>query len=1055
MTHKYKKICLLLGISSLSLTACQSGSSAGGASGSSTSSDAQQVVKSFADVAQYSTPSASCIIVAGQQFSASSDNIGGFVTLKNGCEANQTLDQTKVYMSSSKSDLNPSLFNLWDLEQSSTLIVPMPGWEEHWVSASMAAAQIANASSGYKDLELTLSTANKAAYLLPGGTTRLNFGYSPNGVNPGTVTFSTTSTATPETPGTIVLTLNTKPLSTICVAPTSCSIPVHLLGQNGNFDQVIDVIDNSKANNTIKYTIKDMKSSDYRFAVNSKDLPQNESYTVGFTASALFNLTSGATINESAAFTKVKVSTGNVTYQIIKPSTFISQYTTTQVDLKNSITSYSSTHNYTSDQFTKVEKGTYTLSTPYGLADAKLGTYANPIKKGSIKVTAANTTDIGSVSYVAKASNANVKVNVSGLANGETLGVKLTDNLAGVSYLYNDITLNEGVNTLKLLQNDNIVLNVNTPTGYKAVAPISYSVVKNGEISINLEKIESEPVIIPPGGVAFNNNSSFYLHLQNNAPNAGCPTTVKPGEHTYAMINKGSGWANSCYYLVCSSKDYQDGPGCLEKTPEGTMNQGGYIAWINLNPETHACALPGYDSGTNTFACSMDASGNFKVDFKSKVQTYSAGQNVNKPVTLPTIPTSYKTAPGLQYRGINISGYEYNGTIGDAMFQRPDLPEFKSFAEKGMNTLRLPIRWEYLIADNKPGYNNLISSTTLDPAKSHINEMYLAGLRDTISKYLNANVNVIIDMHTYLRYCKAGNNEDLSIGQTNEPTEPVGKTTCNIVTAKEFADTWKTLAIALQDIASQHGTDKSGKAQLMFSLANEPFSQKDQYLTTQEVFDIEVAGAKEIQVLGLKNRIIFSGNFWDPLHGWPTFVPTDDAVKPNDQANGVVFTKANLEKAGINVKDIAIEVHQYFDSNYSGKYEQCNVYSNYENFVQALDLSTMGKWMNDNEMQVMLSEFGAADNPTCQTDLEYMFRYLEEHALGQPGQEKGGFTGWQLWRANRHNNGGYGAFSYLDKEDYTVYGGNGSKPAIPDGTGILRGPANGLMDSLYFHHLTH
>ena len=1063
MTHKYKKICLLLGVGSLSLTACQGGSQAGSSTGSGPVSSAQDVVKSYSDVAQYNTPEANCIVVAGQSLGAGPTEwwIGGSVTIKNSCSTNQAIDQTKVYMSSSLSDLQPGSFDFYNLDSSNSLISPMPGWEEHWVSTSVTKTQSANTATGFKDLELTLDLANKSAYLLPNGSTSFTFGYSPNGVNPGTVTFNTKA-ATPEVPaepGVINLRLNTKQLAAACTAANPCNIPVHLIGQNGNFDQVIDTIDNSKANKVLAYTLKDIKSSDYRFVVNNSDLPVG----ISFTASNLFTLAPGATVNESANFTKVRVTTGTVTYQIVKPTTFTSQYSTAEVSLdrNDGSRSYTDITDFNPDQFSSVEKGTYILTARYGLADATLGKYAKPVKKAGIKVIAENSIDAGVLSYGNKNSNANVTVKVSGLASGETAGVKLTDNLAGVSYLFNDVSLVSGNNVLKLIESDDVVLNITAPTGYKAVAPVSYKAVKGGQINIQFEKIdstppvdnpESTPIVIPPGAVAFTNTSSFFLHLQNNAPNYGCPKTVKPGEHTYARVSTGGGWANSCYYLVCSSKDYKDGPGCTEPTPQGTDNEGGYIAWINLNPETHACTLPGYDTGTNTFECSMDAGGNFGLAFKSKVQTYSAGPKMSQTVTLPAIPTHYTDAPGLKYRGINLSGYEYKGTIGDAMYQRADLPEFKYFAEKGMNTLRLPIRWEYLIADNKPGYDNQITSTTLDLSKAHINTMYIAGLKDTVSKYLNAGVNVVIDMHTYLRYCKAGNDGTINIGQRNEPTDPPAQSGCTIVNKTEFAAVWGALANELKPLALQH--DINNQVQLMFSLANEPFSSPQQLLRTQEVFDIEVTGAKAIRAAGLNNRIIFSGNYWDPLHHWTSLVPAGDAY-PDDKPNGDIFTKANFEKAGIDVNGIGLEVHQYFDSNYSGRSEQCNVYADYADFVNKLGLTEMAKWMNDNHMQVQLTEFGAADNTVCKTDLGHMLRYLEEHALGQPGQENGGFTGWQLWRGNRHNNGGYGAFSYLDKEDYTVYGGNGTKLAVPNGTGINRGPANGLVDSLYFYHLTH
>lgn len=562
--------------------------------------------------------------------------------------------------------------------------------------------------------------------------------------------------------------------------------------------------------------------------------------------------------------------------------------------------------------------------------------------------------------------------------------------------------------------------------------------------------------------VAFNNNSSFYLYLSGSTPNHGCPQIVKPGESSSVLINPGNVWTNSCYYVACSTKEhildsFASAPQCVEKLPQGTKG-GGYLAFIAVNPDpaANSCSIPGYNTGTNTFGCSIDTSGNFNIAFQSKIQTYSAGPNINQPVTLPPIPTptDYISAPGLLYRGVNIAGLGANGTIADVMNQRPDLPDFRYFAEKGMNTVRLPIRWEYLLADNESGYYNLISGTTLNQSEAHINTMYVEGLKDTISKYLNAGVNVIVDMHTYLRYCQTGSDEAVNVGYNNDPINGQSTNECQIVNTTDFANTWKLLASELQPLALAHGIDK--QTQLMFGLVNEPFSENSQKLKTQDLFDTEVAGAKEIRALGLNNRIIFSGNYWDSLNQWTTFVPTDGSAESGDLPNGAVFTEANFTNAGIDVNGIAIEVHQYFDQYNAGRGGQCIDYGSYENFVSFVNgsgLNSMSTWMNNNHMQIMLTEFGGANNQVCQTDLEYMFEYLKTYAY-QPGKNNGGFIGWQLFGANRFDNAdGYGNNLYLlNQSDYTVYGADGTEmSAIQFGYGILGSAANNLMNTLFYH----
>ncbi len=188
-----------------------------------------------------------------------------------------------------------------------------------------------------------------------------------------------------------------------------------------------------------------------------------------------------------------------------------------------------------------------------------------------------------------------------------------------------------------------------------------------------------------------------------------------------------------------------------------------------------------------------------------------------------------------------------------------------------------------------------------------------------------------------------------------------------------------------------------------------------------------------------------SGNYWDPLHGWLT------ESAPGDVPNGSVFTLANLRNAGIaDTSNLVIEMHQYFDSDFSGRSDVCIKYADYDRFKSHLKLANVSKWMNDNKMKVMLNEFGSADNQICKEDLAYMFQYINEHTLGKAGNENGGFVGWTAWRANRRSQGtGFGWFNYLNQANYEVYGGNGTKPQSPNGTGITQGPANGLMDSIY------
>jgi aryl-phospho-beta-D-glucosidase BglC (GH1 family) len=525
------------------------------------------------------------------------------------------------------------------------------------------------------------------------------------------------------------------------------------------------------------------------------------------------------------------------------------------------------------------------------------------------------------------------------------------------------------------------------------------------------------------------NNTSFYIYSKESG--AGCPAVIKP--HDTATVSEY--W---CGFIACATDQYSETDGCLEwNSDKSSLVQGGYATWFSISFGSNLCTVP----DGNTYSCQYDsASGNYSLDYASIVQKYSAGPSIGQPVELPTIK-KYSTA--LMYRGINISGMEYDGTFLDALYQHPDIPDIQYFTQQGMNTIRIPIRWEFLVVDQS---DNLVESH--NPSSTAINTMYLKSVIDTTQKYLSHGVNVILDMHNYMRFCPTG----ISTGQANEPTDPVTNH-CTLVNQDQLAQVWGLLA-ANSDLAA---LAKQYPNQLMFGLMNEPNSMdgtQGQELKTNDLFNAEVAALKEIRKNNLNNLVILSGNYWDPLHGWANVSPSADAP------NGKVFTAANLANAGItDLSNVAIEMHQYFDSDYSGRSATCNYYSSYDDFKRKLQIeensaNDLGKWMKDNHMKVLLTEFGAADNATCQQDLNYMLQYLSDHAYDASTPTDGGFVGWTAWRGNRHGgNAGYSPFNYLQQANYTVYGAQGSESNSPAGTGITQGLGNGLMSSVFSNYL--
>lgn len=532
----------------------------------------------------------------------------------------------------------------------------------------------------------------------------------------------------------------------------------------------------------------------------------------------------------------------------------------------------------------------------------------------------------------------------------------------------------------------------------------------------------SAPALASSPSFPINNRTSFYLY--NKDPSPGCPQVVAPGQ----LATSSSYW---CGFVACATKEFDSNKGCLENNSDySALVEGGYATWFSISFSEHKATVP----EGNIYQANYEPNGNFTLDYKNLTQKYSAGPNAGRVVTLGKVMT-YSTGPAL--RGVNLSGLEYDGTFLDAMYQHPDLPDIRYFVQQGMNTIRLPIRWEFILSTK----NNLVES--YDPISPTINTMYLQSVYDTIEKYLANGVTVVIDLHNYMRFCPTGT----SIGQANEPTDAV-KNDCKIMKSDELAYIWDVLAKKFTDLGKKY------PHHLIFELMNEPFadfSNQNQILNSDELFNAEVAAVKVIRNQGLNNLILLSGNYWDPFHGWVDQAPN------NRVPNGAVFTAEKLKAAGIqDLSNIGIDVHQYLDFDFSGRNAVCQSFTSYQDFKEKMHFDVngvdiFGNWVKANHMKMFLGEFGAADNDTCRQDLGYLLRYVNEHAYDANKPNDGGFIGWTAWRANRHGDRGFADFNFLQATDGTVYGAAGTPG---NGLGIVQGHGNNLMNNFFANYLS-
>ncbi|MCO6185305.1 glycoside hydrolase family 5 protein [Rhizobium sp. L1K21] len=224
-----------------------------------------------------------------------------------------------------------------------------------------------------------------------------------------------------------------------------------------------------------------------------------------------------------------------------------------------------------------------------------------------------------------------------------------------------------------------------------------------------------------------------------------------------------------------------------------------------------------------------------------------------------TLATS--SASATCFRGVNLAGAEF-GDLGGTYGQNyiyPSKETIRYFADKGLNTIRLPFLWERL----QP-----ILGSDFDQDE-------LKRLRETVDAARAEHLNIILDVHNYAYF--AGS----MIGSHS-------------TTVADFADLWARLA---KEFANQ--------PDISFGLMNEPHD-----IEAETWLDASNQAIAAIRKTGAKNLVLVPGTIWTGAHSW--FATTE--VGNNAE------TMINIVDPGNN---FAYEFHQYLDSNFSGTHDNC------------------------------------------------------------------------------------------------------------------------------------
>ncbi len=300
----------------------------------------------------------------------------------------------------------------------------------------------------------------------------------------------------------------------------------------------------------------------------------------------------------------------------------------------------------------------------------------------------------------------------------------------------------------------------------------------------------------------------------------------------------------------------------------------------------------------------------------------------------------------LDYYGINLAGAEFTpsvlpGTEGTDYFF-PTISEVEYFQSKGMNTFRLPFRWERL----QPSL-----SAPFDPGQ-------LAYLKQFVADTTARGATVILDVHNFAQY------------SITETLYPIGSAQ---VTNQDFAHLWSTLA-----------GEFLGNEKVMFGLMNEPPGTP--VITTEDWFGSAQIAINAIRGAGAAQPILVSGNYFSGAWSWTS---GNGNGTPNAPLASTIFDP------GVNgsPRNILFEAHQYLDLDYSGTSAAID-------HNGAAKLNVFTQWLKQTGNRGFLGEFGVGEGEDQEAAVTGMLNHLKANSdvwagwtwwAGGPAWEEGYF----------------------------------------------------------------
>ncbi|CAE6457739.1 unnamed protein product [Rhizoctonia solani] len=230
------------------------------------------------------------------------------------------------------------------------------------------------------------------------------------------------------------------------------------------------------------------------------------------------------------------------------------------------------------------------------------------------------------------------------------------------------------------------------------------------------------------------------------------------------------------------------------------------------------------------------------------------------------------------------------------------------------------------------------------------NETYFGHFKEAIDYITIAKgAYAILDPHNYMRYNNPSQQPMTGsiIGDSSD---------IKAATTAQFQAFWNQLA----------GRFKTNE-KVIFGIMNEPHD-----MPTSLVLNNNQAAVNGIRAAGAKQLILAPGNDWTGGHSWTGYANASSEY---------------MYKLIDPLKNLAIEVHEYLDVDYSGGHAECTQ-------PGPSNLAALTAWLKKYGLKAIVGETGGGQNANCYAQLKEFFGYLAAN------DEYIGWTGWAagpLW----------------------------------------------------------